>query len=283
VIHLHDCLYLSNQFIFQVAKRLKKPVVTTQHVGLVPYRQGYKNLLQQGSYRTIGKAVLQGSEQVVFVSEAVKSWYEQFTVFPRPAVVVPNGADTSTFRPGSPSEASEIRNALGVRAASPMLLFVGRFTEKKGLRLIHQVARATPQWSWVLVGGVIEEDPRSWFLPNVTVLPPRPQSELQKLYSAADLLVLPSVGEGFPLVVAEAMSCGTPAVLCAETARAVSGLSDLVFVAQPEAGALRDTITRALSDPEKLRLLRSRVVEFTHQVLNWRAAANRYCQIFASV
>ena len=53
------------------------------------------------------------------------------------------------------------------------------------------------------------------------------QAELPPLYQAADLLVLPSVGEGFPLVVQEAMACGTPALVGDETAAGC-----------PEAGAV---------------------------------------------
>lgn len=283
VVHLHDSLYFHNQFIFRAARKLKKPIVTTQHVGLVPYRQGYKNLLQQISYQSIGRALLQASAQVVFVNEAVKDWYGQFVRFQRPPLVTPNGVDTEIFQPLSQPEVEAVRRALGLTPASPMLLFVGRFTQKKGLQFIEQVARERRDWSWVMVGGAAEQDPRSWSLPNVTVLPPQPQSELRKLYAAADLVVLPSVGEGFPLVVSEAMGCGTPVVTCPETARAVPGLSEFILVTEPAAGALKETMTRALADCEQLRSLRPRLVEFARTALNWETVAGKYCDIFSSL
>ena len=37
VVHLHDCLYMGNVVAFLAARLLGKPIVITQHIGLVPY------------------------------------------------------------------------------------------------------------------------------------------------------------------------------------------------------------------------------------------------------
>jgi D-inositol-3-phosphate glycosyltransferase len=49
--------------------------------------------------------------------------------------------------------------------------------------------------------------------PGVEYLPPRKRADLVKVYHAADMMVLPSFVEGFPLVAREAMACGVPTVL----------------------------------------------------------------------
>src|SRR6185312_14557422 len=66
VIHIHDCLYLHNQYLFWQAKRRSKPVILTQHIGVALYPQRYKGILQEFAYHFIGKAILRRSDQVVF-------------------------------------------------------------------------------------------------------------------------------------------------------------------------------------------------------------------------
>src|SRR5207244_5280709 len=106
------------------------------------------------------------------------------------------------FRCPAKGERKQLRGELGMSDERRNLLFVGRFVEKKGLAAIRAMAAAKPEWDfWLAGGGPI--DPRSWELPNVKVLGRKSREELAELYRAADAPVLPSVGEGFPLVVQE--------------------------------------------------------------------------------
>jgi alpha-maltose-1-phosphate synthase len=100
-----------------------------------------------------------------------------------------------------------------------MLIFVGRFVEKKGLAILRAVAARRPDLHFLLIGrGPIS--PENWGLPNVLVMGTQPQQTIAELYRAADLLLLPSVGEGFPLVVQEAMACGLPVICGSDIAQA---------------------------------------------------------------
>jgi Glycosyltransferase len=283
VVHLHDCLYLHNQFLYRIARIFKKPIVTTQHIAFSPYAQSYKNLLQQATYKTIGRALLESSAQVVFVNQTVQDWFQGFVNFKSKPFVLPNGFDPEIFGPMPEDEISAVRASLNIPADNPLLLFVGRFTEKKGVQFIREAALKKPDWSWVLVGEAAEQDPRAWSLPNVKVLGPQTQSELRRLYNAASLVVLPSIREGFPLVLCEAMACGTPVAVCREAAQAVDGLSELVLTIDAASGKLTETLADALAHPEQLRNLKPRLVEFAQERLNWKAVADRYCELFAAL
>ena len=101
-----------------------------------------------------------------------------------------NGVDGTIFHPG------EGRTELP--ASVRHIFFVGRYVEKKGLAVVRALAVLRPDLSFLLAGtGPIH--PGEWGLPNVHDLGPQSQEAIADLYRSVDLLILPSVGEGYPL------------------------------------------------------------------------------------
>jgi glycosyltransferase involved in cell wall biosynthesis len=278
IVHMHDCLYAANLAAFVAARRRGRPVLLTQHVAKVPYPNALVRGLQSLAYASLGRSVLSRADQVVFVSEVVRRWFEERVRFRRPTMVIENGIDTELFKPVSTKERQAAREALGVNREQPLLLFVGRFVEKKGVRLLRPVIANTSGWSWLLVGRAGDVDPSSWLLPNLKVLAPLPPERLRDIYVAADLLVLPSTGEGFPVVAQEAMACGTPALLSKETAAGMPAVLDHVFTTNPSGEELQPAVELALAAVRADPGLRKRVATFARQ--RWRAEGfvNRYEQ-----
>lgn len=143
-------------------------------------------------------------------------------------VVVPNGVDLDRFRPGDQMAA---RRALRVDSGDYVIAVIGRLHEQKGHRyLVEALAALRPEIPGLrcLVAGdgplrsTLERQVRDLGLGDVLrflgrVDDPRP------VYDAADLVVLPSLYEGMPNVVLEAMAMGVPVV-----ATAVAGSVELV-------------------------------------------------------
>lgn len=196
-LHLHDCLYAANILAFTAAQRYHKPVIITQHIEPIRYQQAYKNALQAAAYRAIGYRLLSRAAHVVFISPRVKSWFESRIQFRGQKHFIPNGVDRTLFHPADPAEREQIRSSLGFEKEKTIALFVGRFTEKKGLHYLRKLASVRPSVQWVLIGSG-EIDPRRWNLPNVRIISPQTQITLRSYYTAADLFILPSIGEGFP-------------------------------------------------------------------------------------
>jgi glycosyltransferase involved in cell wall biosynthesis len=154
---------------------------------------------------------------VIFISPRVKREFEKFVHFSRPSLYWANGVDTHTFFSVDDEVRLRQRKRCDLDLEKPVILFVGRFVERKGLRLLESMARAKPEWQWCFAGwGPL--DPEAWGIPQVRVWHNLQAKELAGLYQMADLLILPSYGEGFPLVVQEALASGTPVLISEETA-----------------------------------------------------------------
>jgi len=279
-VHLHDCLYVPNLVAYAVARLAGRPVFVTQHVGMVPYRNPALRALLFAAYQIFARLVLGGATQVAFVSDVVRQYFTGFVRFRSPPELIPNGVDHTVFRPVDDMQRRALRTALDVEAGTPLILFVGRFVEKKGLPVLRELAERMPEARWLLAGwGPI--DPEQWALPQVRVLRGRSGAELAALYQAADLLVLPSTGEGFPLVVQEAMACGTPALIGADTAAGLPAASALVLAEPVGAGAAPrwERRIRELLERGDLRRLRTAVAQFAAAHWSWERCATRYAEL----
>jgi len=282
-LHVHDCLYLPNLLAYAAARLAGRRVLVTQHVGMVPYRSVVLRAALFTANRILGRVVLGGAAQVVFVSHAVRRYFADFVRFRSPALVVANGVDTALFRPADEARRRELREALGVPDGERLILFVGRFVEKKGLLVLRQLASRLSRARWFFAGwGPL--DPERWSAANVTVVRGRSGAELVPLYQAADLLVLPSVGEGFPLVVQEAMACGTPALVGSDTADAWPDATG-VLLAEPTGGpdggvARWEQRLRELMRPgSELAAMRSKVAGYAAAHWSWERCAARYAEL----
>lgn len=217
VLHIHDFIYPAHLLAIPLARRYGKAIVVTQHIGDIDYRNSLLRGILKLVNRSVGRWMLGKANQVIFISTRVKACFEAHTHFARSPLYWPNGVDTQIFRPVDQSVQTALRRTWGLCPSKPILLFVGRFVERKGLNLLRQMAAARPDWQWCFAGwGPL--DPAVWNLPNVRVWEGLQEERLAPLYQLADLLILPSYGEGFPLVVQESLACGTPVVVSEETA-----------------------------------------------------------------
>jgi glycosyltransferase involved in cell wall biosynthesis len=100
------------------------------------------------------------------------------------------------------------------------VLFVGGLSQRKGIAYLFEAIENVRQWVDLTVvgGGNIESCPAlKKELSNCNYIPSLPHYEILQLMSVHDVLIFPSLFEGFGLVVTEAMSRGTPVITTERT------------------------------------------------------------------
>ena len=146
------------------------------------------------------------ADALTIPSEFCRRSFIQEGVSPEKLRVVPYGVDLSRFAPDGDPARDEFT-----------VLFVGQLSFRKGIPyLLEAFARVRhPHKRLVLAGAVQPEmhqflKQRAW--PGVEFIGPQPRDEVRRLMSRAHVFVLPSVEDGFGMVLAEAMACGCPVI-----------------------------------------------------------------------
>jgi glycosyltransferase involved in cell wall biosynthesis len=279
VIHVHDSLYISSLMAVASGRWRQTPVLVTQHIGFVNYKSAFLNLLQRAGWATLAKTVLRAASFRVFSSPAAEEFVCAL-LGGRPANTdtIPTGVDVNRFRPPTPTEQRESRARLGLPAEGDVVLFVGRLVAKKGIPIVTEMIGTMPDVHFLLVGDgplatLVDESAR-----NMTWKRSIPHDELHECLHAANALVMPSHGEGLPIIVQEAMASGLPVVISSDEPYARSmHEAGACLIAARTAGAMNPQTRRALAEAASGLSQRSRA----YAERNWsmEAIVERYVAI----
>ncbi len=202
----------------------------------------------------------------------------------RDAEVIGGGADLNRFRP--PSNREEIRAGWGLSDRELLFLTVRRLDPRMGLKLVVEafvkVARRFPDGRLWLAGRGRQQAELEALIGaaglarQVRLLGFVSEEKLAGLYAAADCVLMPSLDlEGFGLVTAEALACGTPVVASraganAEVLEPLS--SDLLFPAG-NLPALEAKLEGFMANPIRLPS-RERCAAYARERFRWDRPAD---------
>ncbi|HUR76331.1 MAG TPA: glycosyltransferase family 4 protein [Acidimicrobiales bacterium] len=232
-VHVHGLAFLSS-FAALLACRRGQRVVVTEHVGAIPFASGLAVAVQRVAL-SAGRRLAQRR------NAAVTALNDRVVTQVAASAKIPNGVDLEFFSPVAPRLRAELRARRGWD--SPTVLVVGRNAPKKRLDLILGAAHELRSVRFVVCG--LETEKLGWSEPNVDVLGSVDHAMLADHYRAADLLVLPSEGEGQPLCVLEALASGLPVVLGADPV-VLAELPDCVVPVDRSVGAVVAAIKATL-------------------------------------
>lgn len=283
VVNIHSLAPGLSSLVLRMTWREHKPMVVTQHVGIIALKPAWLNELQRFVYIRAARRVIAGGAPLTFVGEAVRQWFiENASLPPERLVMTPAGIDADQFYFVPDQERRLAREKWGLNDNQLNVLFVGRFYTKKGLPLIREIAKAMPEARFTLVGSG-PEDAAAWGFSNVRTIRYVSTPELRELYGAHDIFIMPSFGEGWPAVVPQAMACGLACMISEECLSGFGRDRERFTVLHREPSlwveALR-TAAKNLPSSEPDRKARS---DYALATWNWQRTADIYLELFEKV
>jgi glycosyltransferase involved in cell wall biosynthesis len=206
----------------RVARLLHKPVL------LKPATHGdLQNVFAGGAFKLrIYRRWIRQADCLIAISEEMKEEMLACGISEKQIRRIPNSVDTNRYVCASPERKATLRSRQGIPGGGLLFLYLGRLEERKGVdHLLRAWQRLQVGILWIVGSGPEEEKlktiSRDLKLRNV-VFQGTTNAPLD-FYQCADVLVFPSLREGSPNVLLEAMSCSLPCV-----ATEIGGVTDLV-------------------------------------------------------
>ena len=214
LVHAHTA-YPDGFAAAKLGKAIGRPTVLTLHGGDVTlyFRSRFG--------RKYGQWAIANADRVIAVSNSLRrKVLEADSASADKITVIPNGVDVSKFVPLPRGEA---QSELGLTDRTSRVLYVGAITKSKGLDYLLMafgtlVASAQEPVELVLVGdGDYQQQARVLvrelgLADAVVFAGKQPNEQIPLWMNASDAVALPSLSEGFGVVLVEAMACGKPVV-----------------------------------------------------------------------
>jgi glycosyltransferase involved in cell wall biosynthesis len=217
------------------------------------------------AYFAMEKLLVQQFTQILSCnSESAALYQQRYPTIADRVALIKNAVDEAVFYPLLPDQRIVQRQALAQRLNLPadtqFMLFAGRLhPQKDPLLLIRSLAAlADPKVHLLIAGdGELAQATRNEIAQlgltrQVTMLGSVKPADLADLHRLASLVVLTSAYEGLPLVVLEALACGTPIVTthCGETPKFLTENSGVVCEERTPA-AIAMALRQVLEHPEQ--------------------------------
>jgi glycosyltransferase involved in cell wall biosynthesis len=273
VLHIWEYYYpysLMPLFLRRFANPKCKLILTTD--GIVGYNyhppEKWLGFGLKTYINTFGRLVFNLADNCTTYTEHIRNEFPKF--LKKKFSVVSTGIHLDRIK-FSAKGRLKIRKEFKIKPKTKLVLFVGMLTERKRADIVISAARQMTTVVFIIVGdGYLrkELEESASDLNNVHIIGKR--KDVLDFYSACDVFFLPSLGEGLPGTVMEAMACGKPIVSTYENGTIDLVNKDVGLLVKPDGDyiyALQRSLTEKF-DPQKIK---NKIKEF-----DWNAVVNRY-------
>ena len=287
VVHIHEHRTLLAAAAAHYARKAGVPYIVQPH-GSLPFGIG-KARLYGLFYLVAGRAIIEGASRLVASNDFEAGQFAGAGIPAGRCEIIPNGIDTAACVP--PPGGETFRAAYGIPASGKVVLYLGRLNPIKGIdiliRAFSSVAAERGDVRLVIAGpddGYLAGIQRLVGDPGLAgrVLVTGPLPERMKFLALrdADLFVLPSRYDNFPVTVLEALACGTPALITSHC-----GLAGMVReaggpVADGDEASISAGIRLLLGDEAAAEAYAAKAREILARDFDWGGIIPRYLDLY---
>ncbi len=279
LIHTHG--YKADLYGYLAARSTGKPLVATCHNWV-----GGTTVLE--IYNRLDRFVLKRFNAIAAVSETVANRMRVLGISPDKIKAIANGLHVEEFE-GCPPAALPLRQDRDRKVIG----IVARLDLQKGfeylLRAVRDLRKMFPGVVLVIVGEgpdrtAIEGMVQEYGLQSNVVLAGQ-RNDMPGVYAAMDIFVLPSLNEGLPMTLLEAMASSRPVV-----ATRVGAIPNVIadgengFLVGPrDSAGLKNAISRLLANPDMGQRLGTHAHDWVKQHYTAAAMAQKYRELYEEV
>ncbi len=230
---VHSHYYLSGAIGIHLKNTWGIPLVHTFHsLGVIEGQILGDDDQSPAARVEIEKKICQSADRIIATNiQEKEDLIEHYYTDPAKIIIIPCGVNLDLF---SPLNQDDSKNKIAFSPDNFLVTYVGRLEERKGIdTLLKAICLAdNPNIQAVIVGGPptvkpflswkeLSEEPYQKYMAmiedfgigkQITFTGGKPQEELSKYYSAADVTVVPSYYEPLGMTAIEAMACGSSVI-----------------------------------------------------------------------
>lgn len=309
---LEEKVRLSPKAILYVAQRLKRERFSLIHThgykaniigGIAAKLAGVKSVATMHLhtetthrlrlYRIIDLLTLRFFPKVIAVSESMRQYLIAAGLPPKRVMTVHNAIDIGIFTSNVSFHDKALRNQLGIGSDQNIISLIGRLTSQKGHRYFlesaNRILEVLPETRFLIVGdGPLREDLEGLSLSLGIAQAVRflgYRQDVAALMSMSDVIVMPSLREGLPYVLLEALALARPVV-----GTRVGGIPEVIkhgetgFLVPPkDSERLTEAIIWVLRNPEEAASLGERGRELVSREFNVETMVRKIAAVYAEV
>lgn len=277
LLHTHG--YKADLYGYVAARRSGKPIVATCHnwLGGTP---------ALGIYNHLDRMALKRFHGIAAVSDSVGQRLIDSGVSTKKIRTIANGIDVQTFESAHPLPALSFDG-------SKVVGIVARLDLQKGfeylLRAAGELCGTFPGLKFAIVGegsdrNAIEEMIQRFRLRSNVILAGQ-HSDMPGVYAAMDVFVLPSLNEGLPMTILEAMAASRPVIATRVGAipKVIKDGETGLLIDPADADGLRNALARLLADSDLCRRIGAAGHDWVRRNYTSEVMALKYRQMYDDV